>query len=328
MNALYPWLAQDWQRLQQLYQLQQMPHAILLHGLAGLGKVNLARQLSQLLLCSKAEGTACGQCRACHLFTEGNHPDFTCLSSDEEKSIKVDMIRAIEKSLFETTTIGVHKVILIYYAELMNRNAANALLKMLEEPPENTFFILVTNQLQAIIPTIRSRLRQWRIDIADSAVSQRWLIEQGHSEDTARFHLALCQYAPLAAYAACESDAKQHCLQLLQDLVAINQQAHDFVEMSKRWQALELSALVTYCQIIAQALFKQQSNTQHIFSADETSRVLVEQLSTQWSMAYTMRWFTNLCEMKQKLRNNATLNHAYFVDALMANLTTLERGRN
>ena len=131
-----------------------LPHALLIHGRRGIGKVEFATLLAQSLLCESPEpdGIACGKCNACGWFREGNHPDFRqllpeALAEDDaaqeateadvkdkkkSKEIKIDQIRAISDFMTLSTHRDGYRVLLIHPAESMNLAAANALLKTLE----------------------------------------------------------------------------------------------------------------------------------------------------------------------------------------------------
>ncbi|HSW52736.1 MAG TPA: hypothetical protein VLG93_05865, partial [Sulfuricaulis sp.] len=131
----YPWHGALWSALAR--QFEQLPHALLLQGRPGLGKHDFAVQLAQALLCEQArDGMACGQCHCCRLFAAGTHPDLAGVGLVEDaKSIAVDQIRALGDFLSLRPHTAARKVVIISPAEAMNINAANSLLKLLEEPP-------------------------------------------------------------------------------------------------------------------------------------------------------------------------------------------------
>jgi DNA polymerase III subunit delta' len=131
----------------------RMPHALFFSGPGGVGKKLVATELVKNLFCE--EGTACGSCRPCRNLTSGFHPDFTIVSKDT--SIKIDELRAIRKDVYEPPFEAPLRVIIIDNADMMTREAANALLKTLEEPPVSNLFILVSSREQNVPLTIRSR---------------------------------------------------------------------------------------------------------------------------------------------------------------------------
>ena len=134
----------------------KLPHAIMLSGDEGLGKHTLGLELSGSVLCDNSS-IACGECKSCTLMKAGSHPDFSILSPLSKKIIRVDDIRELRKRAYERPDRGNKKVYLIEDAQLMNREAQNAFLKILEEPPEYVVFILLATSSSAFLDTIISR---------------------------------------------------------------------------------------------------------------------------------------------------------------------------
>lgn len=230
--APLPWQQALWPRLTEWR--QRMPHAILLHGSRGIGKRHLANVLAQALLCESptASGLACGTCAGCALVASDNHPDFRLVvpgidlptrddASDDgddavepapsptkrgkpSREIKIDQIRELADFLTTTTHRGGHRVVVLVPAEALNASSANALLKMLEEPPASSVFVLVADELDAVLPTIRSRCVLLRAPMPTHDVALGWLREQGVGEAEQR--LAEAGGAPLSAAASAETD--------------------------------------------------------------------------------------------------------------------------
>ena len=218
MNSYYPWHLPLWQEIWRSG-YAEMPHAVLLHGSPGLGKLAFALTLAKSLLCSArdAEHQACGNCVSCRYFDHHAHPDFRHMlpEADQEppdlavteaagtkdkkgsEFITINQIRSLTDFVSLTSHQSGCRVILIAPAEQLILNAANGLLKMLEEPPGQTIFLLVTNQLSRILPTVRSRCRLMRMPTPDPAQASAWLAEQGCAEPA--LNLALAGHAPLEA---------------------------------------------------------------------------------------------------------------------------------
>ena len=156
--SVYPWQALQWQALIQQRQQGKLPHAILCKGPQGLGKVDFAMQLAQVLLCTQSLESPCGRCRGCELWAAGHHPDFHLVTPEEKsKAIKVDQIRDLIVKLSQTAHSDGYQVAIIHPAEAMNRASHNALLKTLEEPIGSVVIVLCANQLASIPATILSR---------------------------------------------------------------------------------------------------------------------------------------------------------------------------
>ncbi len=191
----------------------RLPHALLLTGARGIGKSMLARCFAESLLCEAPlpTSTACGSCLACGWLKQGNHPDFRLIqpeAMDDERTetdskkkpsqqITIDQIRALDDFLHVGTHRHGVRVVLIAPAEAMNRSTANALLKSLEEPSSDTLFLLVSDDMERLLPTIRSRCQHVPIPVPAHDCSLAWLVQAG-VKDAERW-LALTGGAPLLA---------------------------------------------------------------------------------------------------------------------------------
>ena len=162
-SVVWQWYAAPLQAL--LSRRQNMPHAVLLTGPEGTGKGHFAAIIANSLLCSKpsVDRFACGECQSCQLLAANTHPDFYRITLESNadgkpaKDIKVEQIRQLIQSLAQTSQLGGIKLAIIDPAERMNRNAANSLLKTLEEPTADTLLILLAAQPSRLLPTVRSR---------------------------------------------------------------------------------------------------------------------------------------------------------------------------
>lgn len=214
-----------------------MPHAILFHGPAGIGKALFAERFAQALLCEspEASGHACGQCASCGWFVQYSHPDYrrvrpealdeaegTAGEGDDDdgetrkggksarapsKDIRIDQIRALADFMNVSTHRQGKRVVLLYPAEALNSAAANALLKTLEEPPPNTVFILISNSLDRLLPTILSRCRKFALALPPFDQALSWLKTQGVGD--ADIWLAEQGGAPLAALDTAQSESRE-----------------------------------------------------------------------------------------------------------------------
>lgn len=216
MKIIYPWQKNDWARLQELR--KRPVHGLLFKGTKGIGKLELAINFAQSLLCQHPDesGFACRKCPSCHWFEQGSHPDYRLLQpealsldgeeSDDFKSVSgkkpskqvsVEQIRGLADFFGMSAHQGGRRVIVIHPAEAMNPNAANALLKNLEEPPPGLLFILVSHKPQQLLPTILSRCLSFALPAPDAASATRWLAEQGVKNPAEV--LAISGFAPLQA---------------------------------------------------------------------------------------------------------------------------------
>jgi DNA polymerase-3 subunit delta' len=213
MTELYPWQHDIWQRLQGLR--SRLPHALLLKGAEGIGKLDLALNFAKSILCEAPlpDGLACQNCPSCHWFSQESNPDFRLIQPDAlsvsedapekeggkkaSREISVDQIRALSNFVNLSAHSGGYRVVVIHPAEAMNNNSANALLKTLEEPTDKLLFILVTNKPQQLLPTILSRCLSFAVPMPTREQGASWLKKQGVTDpDTV---LAQTGFAPLSA---------------------------------------------------------------------------------------------------------------------------------
>ena len=198
VEPTHPWLAEKASRLCREFDCGQLGHAPMLHGPRGIGKQRLAHMLATSILCqartssSQPTERACGSCAACQMISAASHPDFFVVSVLEDaKEIVVDQVRALIEKVALTPAAGKHRVVVIEAAERMNLNAANALLKTLEEPPNNVWLILVSHAPGRLPPTVLSRCQKYAVQPPPIEVARDWLDVQGGAFDSEQRRLAL-----------------------------------------------------------------------------------------------------------------------------------------
>ena len=186
----------------------RLSHAYLFVGPDGVGKQQFARRLAQSLLCREPFGDtldACGECSSCRPFAAASHPDFLFVGCPEGKrELPISLIIGSEErrgqeglchDISMRPLAGSRKVAIINDADTMNEASGNAFLKTLEEPPERALLMLIASNLDAVLPTIRSRCQLVRFSALATADVEALLIEQGlvQSPDEARFAAALSE---------------------------------------------------------------------------------------------------------------------------------------
>jgi DNA polymerase-3 subunit delta' len=188
-----PWLDPVKESFSDLLDQGRLGHAPMLIGPAGLGKRGLADWLVARLLCLGAiDGSPCGNCRSCQLLESRSHPDLFVASVPEDKSqLTVDVIRALAQGLQLTPSIGPHRVGLIKEADQMNINAANALLKTLEEPSAKAWLVLVSDNPDKLPATVLSRCQKKMIRPPTPEVARLWLAANIPEAQGADIDLAL-----------------------------------------------------------------------------------------------------------------------------------------
>ncbi|ALG66969.1 DNA polymerase III subunit delta' [Beggiatoa leptomitoformis] len=249
MISAFPWHDTLWHKIHTAYQQDRLPHAILFCGTLGMGKAALAQRLAALLLCETplADGNPCGQCKACHLHQTHNHPDFLDISPAEAgKQILIDQIRHLIQFCALTSHHGRYQVALIHPAEAMNHNAANSLLKILEEPPAKTVLLLVSHQPSALMATIRSRCQRVDFTKIDTKITQQWLSHQLPNNNDIPLLLNLSAYAPLTALALAQGDALAQRNQLLDSLAKLPAGKDDPVKLAEAWGQMDARQVLSW----------------------------------------------------------------------------------
>jgi DNA polymerase III subunit delta' len=203
---------------QQALYAHRLTHAHIFLGPSGVGKAFAARELTKMLFCEHpleipppVDGTnhpwldSCGTCPSCRVVQAQNHPDLHLIYKElittfpgkeghKASELSIDVIRReIIEKVGMKPLLGRNKVFLILEAELMSRSAQNALLKTLEEPPPNTYLFLISEQLGALLPTIRSRAQV----LVFQALPEKFILDRlaqlGAGENEAKF---LAQFVP------------------------------------------------------------------------------------------------------------------------------------
>jgi DNA polymerase III subunit delta' len=243
---IYPWSLAQWMALPQ--PPAALPSTLLLAGPIGVGKRRFARSLAQGLLCANPgpQRQACASCSSCRLFVSASHPDFRLIepaSANEanetasegtesgpsgkrlSRSILIEQVRDLDDFIRVTSHLGGYKVVVIQPAERLNANAANALLKTLEEPGAATKFILVSDRAQQLPATVRSRCFRVDFPIPQTDAALEWLKANNAKEP--EITLAQAGFAPLAALELSQGESWERRRVLSERLAAPDATAAD-----------------------------------------------------------------------------------------------------
>lgn len=242
--GLLPWLTGPWSRIAAVLEAGRLPHALLLHGPAGIGKRRLAARLAGAILCAgpHPRSRPCGTCRACRLLDAGSHPDFLRIEPEEgAANVSIEAVRGLVRQ--STLSAGGARVAIVAPAEAMTQAAANAFLKTLEEPPGNTVFVLVSDAPGRLPATIRSRCRKAAIPPPPRSEALAWL-EAGTEPERAARLLELAGGMPLAALELGCAHDDESLAGLLADTGALLAGRAEPLEVAERWRGVGDGGLV------------------------------------------------------------------------------------
>lgn len=331
----YPWHKSE--RADLLERRGQLHHALLFRGVRGIGKLAFAEALARALLCETPGpgGSACGRCVACAWMEQGSHPDFRRLEPEslaeaaegeagtekKEKAssqIQVEQIRGLAGFINVSSHRGGAKVVLVHPAESLNPNAANALLKSLEEPPPRTYFLLVSHRWHQLLPTIKSRCQQIPLPLPAAAEAQEWVGQQGR-ENT---ELALAQAggAPLLAIQFDDTYWQQRAA----FLKAIGSRGLDALAVAEHVRDHAPALVVGWLQKWAYDIVSHKVTGQVRYNPDFAAAVAAA--SSRVDLAEAVRYLRHVVRLQRIVTH--PLNARLFFEELLLGYAALLRGRS
>ncbi len=318
-----PWLLPHWQGIYQRHQQGQLPHALLFTGMPGLGKRQFVRFVVESLLCQNMnEHTgACGACDSCAQLTAGAHADFSqVIPEGASQNIKVDTVRELVGWLQLSAPPGRYRAALIDTADAMNRNAANSLLKTLEEPGERAVLILAAGQPGSLPATIRSRCQTTMLSIADRNAAVEWLVAEGVSH--AEQQLEHARVGPLGVLEQQTDDwqaAEQSLQKAWRDLLLMRASIGKIVE--------SLSALPARRCLANFAQWSLMANKRHLSVPVGADPATLELISEVHSCLSSEQWFTFYDRIQQLYRSDsASFKTQAVLEGLFADIRLSTQG--
>lgn len=281
---IFPWQAQQWQTLKQAQLAERLPHALLLSGPEGMGKATFADEWSRVMLCQAVtDGMPCHACHACRLIEGRAHPNVRWIEPEKSGSaIKVDQIREANEFISQSGLQGDSRIVVIHPADCLNVNAANALLKTLEEPSAGALMLLVCHQSERLPATILSRCQRIVFTRPDKKMASDWLAaalpDKGVDADLL---LSLAHGAPLAALKWYEEDVLTVRQALCQDLIALAEKRGDPLKAAAKWSDGEPLRLIDFVLSWVMDLQRLQTGGAAVINQDHLSALtkIAEQMT-------------------------------------------------
>ena len=300
----------------------RVAHAYLFHGPEGVGKTTLAKAFANTLLCREGTGDACGECSICRRFAKGGLPDFF-LVEPQGNNIKIEQVRELQKTASFKPYEASRKVYLISRAETMTRDAANCLLKILEDPPPDTIFLLTTVNPYNLLPTIVSRCQLVTLGKVPQQEIEQLLSDNNRGDpETAVLLATLCNGLPGKAWSMAEPDqglkTRELVFQLYErikkgDISELLKKAEEF-EKNKEIMPEVLEQLLLWYR--DQLIWKETSDKSLIINIDKIEELKTD--SEHKDKSYLIKSIQNILEAKMQISRN--VNFRLTLEVLMLRL--------
>ncbi len=340
---LLPWHSTAWAALTKSF--DRIAHATLLTGSPGVGKFQFASRLAMALLCDAAKSQPCGECRGCHLFAAATHPDLHVITSelmlnsiapsmlayshrylDDERTrskrktvrpnILISQVRALIEQANTASHISKNKVFLIAPIDAMTDSASNSLLKVLEEPAQDNFFILITENVQILLPTIASRCQTLHLSDPDANQSRQWLSVQGLRDQEINSIIA-SQKSPLLGLRMFRNNVLKNSEKLNELVITALKSANNFDMLSLvnlAMEAGENESLLTLQQLIV-GLVKSNltSNSQPMYGNSN-----FESIAESLDVCKMLLLYDHIGKVRQEMRDGSLDRKLTVEDVLLA----------
>lgn len=304
MHSIYPWQKQEWQQFLSRKNNGQLPHAILIKGMEGLGKYHFAECIANELHCNSLTNL------------------IVIRPEEKSKNIKIDQIREVVAELGNTSQQGGYRIVIIEYAELLNNAASNSLLKTLEEPAENVIIILISSHPTALAATIRSRCQIISIKIPSSFEAEEWLRQNIPNSSTdlikpaIKLALALAENAPLKALNILQEDNLSKRQEFFKYLYDLQNKKLSIVCAAEKYLDWDLNSLLMEFMLVVSDIIKIKFFAdESIVNQDQIKELT--QLSVKININTLLEYQTQLFKLRQDIVKNINFNQQLTVENLI-----------
>lgn len=313
--------------LQDILATDRIPHALLFAGPEGIGKQLVATVFTAGILCQNEAYRPCGTCLSCRSVSQHTHPDVTRIEP-EGQNIKIDQMRQLQHQAGLGGVAGTKRICIITEAHLLNEQAGNSLLKLLEEPPADMIFILLTAKPYALLPTIVSRCSMLKFESLPLTALTQALITKGYSENVVQVAARLSGGRMGQALRLLQPEGfhlRDEAFDLLQELFTFN--IHDLLAQALKidaYEGEETLALLRYMLLILRdaIIYQNCRELSLVCNIDIAEKLTTVANQCTADMLYQAITEVQVAQRAVRQRANVRLT----MEALLLKLTALVRG--
>lgn len=286
--------------------------------------MRFAEQVAHLLVCDSPQNNrACGLCPACKLVNADTHPDLIRLAPEEDKnSISIDRVRSLSTALSLKPQYSKYRIILITPAHKLNRNAANALLKTLEEPGENNLFLLVTDHLEMLPATIRSRCQIMSIPTPSRHDAEIWLKPQLQIDNSQRL-LEIAAGSPLKALKLASDETVKEYELVAALWLKLSKEQIDPITAASSVEKIELHSIIEWITRWVIELIRAQFNPCLSKSSEAGDSPLLKDLQVSLNLRQLFELLEQLFQAKKQL--DSPINRQLMLEAIFVSWSNISK---
>lgn len=317
MIKWYPWLNNPYNSIIKYFKHGRKHHAILFESEYRYGKKSLFYAISCWLMCKQPNGLkSCKLCHSCKLMTINNHPDyliFDLTDYNKPNQLGIDLIRYMKYHLYNYAYHGDVKIICIPDSESLTESAVNALLKIIEEPPENSYFLLGCHDHKKLLKTLFSRCLYWKLPVPNESLALCWLQHKNNKLDllSAITALRLCNGTPIAAAQLLESklwDTRLKLCKTIEDII-INNDGFKLFPLFTSDNSITLIHWIL--MLLNDALKWQQEVRNDLVNLDKLT--LISTISNNWSTLFLHHKLQQLLTCCSYLTKSSNINYELII---------------
>lgn len=326
---IYPWQVEQWQQFSQRKSQQRLPHALLLSGMQGMGKAHFAEAITHSLLCHKSSAnttkgnapSADCDCHACSLLNGRAHPNVLWIEPEKAgQAIKVDPIREVTEFVNQTSLQSGYRIVIINPANQMNVNAANALLKTLEEPSAGALLILISHQDAGLPATILSRCQRLAFPLPSQKIASDWLRNEIKQVDVdPELLLSISQGGPLSVLTLLQDDFMSVRASIVETLAALAEKKIDPVTAANHVQSADLMAILNISISLVTDCMRLHMKCDQALLINRDIVMLSTMVASRSTSQDMLHFLALLNDFRHQVVAGINLNKALLIETIMIN---------